>query len=94
VRFKAIVTILLMSLSLAAPAWADTREVTLDVMGMVCPACPPNVQNALESVDGVTHVEMKPRERQAIVRFDPVRTNVEALLQATDDAGYPSTLKE
>ncbi|OOG21025.1 mercuric transport protein periplasmic component [Thioalkalivibrio denitrificans] len=92
---KALTAACLLLLSLLMPAQAtEVREVTLEVRGMVCPACPPNVVNALESVEGVTHVAVKLRERLVIVRFDASRTDVEALMQATDDAGYPSSLKE
>ncbi|MFC2997384.1 mercuric transport protein periplasmic component, partial [Acinetobacter sichuanensis] len=32
-------------------------------------------------------------KRQAVVTFDDAKTNVQKLTKATEDAGYPSSLK-
>lgn len=76
---------------LITPAWADTQTVTLSVPGMTCPACPFTVKKALTRVDGVQKVEVSYEKRAAVVTFDDTRTTVEALTQATENTGYPST---
>ncbi|MDO9196917.1 cation transporter, partial [Rhodoferax sp.] len=45
-------------------------------------------------VPGVRQAEVNFDKRLATVTFDDSRTSVDALTQATEDAGYPSTLKE
>ena len=39
--------------TLATPAWATSRTVTLSVPGMTCVACPITVKKALSGVAGV-----------------------------------------
>ncbi len=76
------------------PALAAPQTVTLSVPGMTCSACPITVKAALNRVEGVTSVDVRYEERDATVTFDDEKTTVEALTQATTNAGYPSTLKQ
>jgi len=50
------------------------------------------VKRSLTKLDGVIKADV--RGREAVVTFDDAKTNVDALLKATKDAGYPSTLKK
>lgn len=77
---------------LAAPAWAGPRTVTLSLPTMDCPVCPVTVKKALGRVEGVSRAEVDFAKRQAVVSFDDAKTSVEALTQATKNAGYPSTV--
>ncbi len=84
------------SLALAAviaPVWAATQTVTLAVPGMTCAACPITVKKALSRVDGVSKTDIGFEKREAVVTFDDTKVNVQKLTKATEDAGYPSTLK-
>jgi len=64
------------------------------VPGMTCAACPITVKKALTKVEGVTKAEVSYENREAIVTFDDAKTNVQALTKATEDAGYPSSVKQ
>ncbi len=75
---------------LALPAWASPKTVTLNVSGMTCAACPITVKKALEKVGGVSKVEVRFEKKQVLVTFDDAKTNTDALVKATTDAGYPS----
>jgi mercuric ion binding protein len=75
------------------PALAAEKSVTLDVSGMTCGTCPITVRKAITRVAGVIEAEVDPDKRQAIIRFDDAKTQVEALIRATTDAGYPSVVK-
>ena len=72
---------------------ASFQQVVLDVEGMTCQACPKTVSTALEDVDGVYNVDATYEPPEAVVRFDPDKTSVEALTKATENAGYPSQPK-
>lgn len=52
-----------------------------------------SVTRSLTKVNGVTKAGVSLERAEAVVTFDDAKTNVEALLKATKDAGYPSTLK-
>jgi periplasmic mercuric ion binding protein len=77
-------------LVLTGPAWASPKTVTLNVSGMTCPACPLTVKKALEKVSGVSKIDVRYEKKQVVVTFDDAKTNTEALVKATTNAGYPS----
>lgn len=79
--------------AIMAPVWAATQTVTLSVPGMTCAACPITVKKAISKVDGVQKVEVSYEKRVAVVSFDDGRTSVQMLTKATEDAGYPSSIK-
>ncbi|BDB13728.1 mercury resistance system periplasmic binding protein MerP [Acidithiobacillus ferrooxidans] len=91
---KKIATLLALSAALSAPAWAATQAVTLSIPGMTCGACPITVRTALKRVPGVETVGIDEAQKQVIVTYDDSKTNVQALTQATKDAGYPSSVKQ
>jgi mercuric ion binding protein len=47
----------------------------------------------LDKIPGVIAASADYETRTAKVTFDPAQTDVEALTEATANAGYPSTLK-
>lgn len=85
------------SLAIAAlmtPAWAAPQTVTLSVPGMTCPVCPITVKKALSSVEGVSKTSVNFEKREAVVSFDDARTSIQALTKASEDAGYPASVKK
>ena len=79
--------------AVVAPVWAATQTVTLSVPGMTCSACPITVKKAISKVEGVSKVDVTFETRQAVVTFDDAKTSVQKLTKATEDAGYPSSVK-
>ena len=76
------------------PAAAVQKMVVLSVPGMNCAACPITVRKALEKVPGVEKVKATLEPPEVAVTFDDAKTGVEALTNATRDAGYPATVKQ
>ena len=72
---------------------AVLKTVTLDVK-MFCGSCPYIVRKSLEAVPGVAAAKADYDTQSATVTFDSGKTNVQALTQATANAGFPSTLKK
>ena len=86
---------LLASFAVAAGAQAaGGHSATLAVSNMDCAVCPITVRKALEKVPGVDAAKVDFKTKLAVVSFDPAKTEPEALLKATADAGFPSTLKQ
>lgn len=79
--------------TLAGVAAAATKTVTLAVENMTCAVCPITVKKALNKVAGVTKTEVSYEHKEAVVTYDDTKTGVEALIKATTEAGYPSSLK-
>lgn len=78
------------------PVTANVKQetVTLDVPGMFCPTCPFTVRKSLENIDGVSEVKTSSETKTAIVTYEPSKVNVDALIKATTDVGYPSTVRK
>lgn len=78
-------------LPLAALA-AKPETAVLDVQNMTCELCPITVKKSLEKVPGVSQARIDFAKKTATVTFDADKTNATALVKATTDAGYPSTV--
>lgn len=74
-------------------AFAAEKTVTLAVQNMSCAACPYTVKSSLEAVSGVAKVSVSATDKTAVVTFDDSKADVQALVKATTDAGYPSAPK-
>lgn len=91
---KKILTLLSFASLIVSPAaWAATQVVTLSVPGMTCAACPITVKKALSKAEGVSKTEVILQKREVIVTFDDNETSALKLTKATEDAGYPSSVK-
>jgi mercuric ion binding protein len=73
---------------------AKQQTLILDVPSMTCPVCPFTVSKSLEKVAGVTDVEVMFHAKEAQVSYDDQLTTPEALIKATTNAGYPSSVKK
>jgi len=89
-NIKTLLTGAVVALIVTAPASASPKTVTLNVSGMTCAACPITVKKALEKVPGVSSVDVRFEKKQVLVTFDDAKTNTDALVKATTNAGYPS----
>jgi mercuric ion binding protein len=89
-KMKTLLAGVVTSFVLAGPTWASPQTATLNVSGMTCAACPITVKKALEKVPGVSKVEVRYEKKQVLVTFDDAKTNTDALVKATTNAGYPS----
>ena len=63
----------------------------LNVEGMMCDHCVAHVTEALEGVEGVSHVKVSLKKGEATLKAEPTVTD-DALVQAVKDAGYDATV--
>lgn len=92
---KKLIAVLVATALTASTALAEgLRTVTLDVTNMDCAVCPITVRKALEKVPGVTSAKVDFKGKRAEVVFDPQKASVNALTNATADAGYPSHIMQ
>ena len=90
-QFVVVVSLACGALAVHAGA---TRNVTLDVKGMDCAACPVTVKVVLKRLPGVDDVKMDDKSHTAVVKFDPEKVSPELLAQAVTDAGYPASFRK
>lgn len=74
------------------PALAKPQTVILDLPTMNCAMCPITVKNSLVQVEGVATAEVSYEHKQAVVTFEDTQTSATALVEATTNSGYPSTI--
>ena len=89
--FLAAALVTLMPLAALA---ATPQTAVLDVQNMTCELCPVTVKKSLEKVAGVTQARIDFAKKTATVTFDADKTNATALVKATTDAGFPSTMRK
>ena len=74
--------------TLATPASSATVRVDLPITGMTCAACAARVEKVLNRTQGVRQAAVNFATAEARVEYDPQATQVEALIQRVQDAGY------
>ena len=87
----AVITDFVLSLVRSTPVTAEMRSVTLGV-GMYCVSCAYIVEQTLEAVPGVSRVKVSRRQQMAVVTFDDTVTEISALVAATENVGYETTV--
>ena len=88
---NSMASLLVAAMPLAALS-ATPQTAVLDVKNMTCELCPVTVRKSLEKVPGVSHARIDFTRKTATVMFDADKTNTAALVKATTNAGYPSTV--
>ena len=91
-----IITVLVIVAVLAtAPAFASASQtVVLELQNFTCPLCRVTVKKALENVHGVSEIKIDVERKTATVKFDPAKADTAALVKATTNAGFPSTVRK
>ncbi|AFY45835.1 heavy metal translocating P-type ATPase [Nostoc sp. PCC 7107] len=64
------------------------ENATLKLRGMSCASCARSVEDAIRSVPGVKECSVNFGAEQATVDYDPKTTNLQAIQNAVDAAGY------
>jgi len=80
-------------LPVASALASEWRTAVLDLQNIQCYACLNTVKKALQNAPGVEDVKLDIEKKTATVKFNPVKTTTEALVQATAKAGFPSTVR-
>jgi mercuric ion binding protein len=71
---------------------ATPQTAVLDVQNMTCSMCSITIHKALEKVPGVIAAKVDYDHKTATVKYDANKTNPSALVKATTNAGFPSTI--
>lgn len=88
---RKLLTALLICLPASAFA-ATPQTAVLDVQNMTCSMCSITIHKALEKVPGVIEATVDYDHKAATVKYDAEKTSPSALVKATTNAGFPSTV--
>ncbi|MDK4564310.1 heavy-metal-associated domain-containing protein [Kingella kingae] len=62
--------------------------VTLNIGGMTCGGCVKSVTKVLSETAGVSSTNVDLASASAVVEFDDAKTNIAALIDVVEDAGF------
>lgn len=65
-----------------------SESVSIAVSGMKCGGCENTINTAVSAIDGVLSVKASHQEKRVDVEFDPDKTDIEAIEDAIEDAGF------
>jgi mercuric ion binding protein len=71
---------------------ATPQTAVLDLQNMTCSMCSITIHKALEKVPGVLDAKVNYDHKTATVKYDADKTTPAALVKATTNAGFPSTV--
>lgn len=72
----------------ASAAVVANKTVTLSIEGMSCTDCENTIQQSVTKIAGVTQIKASHLDSTAVVSFDTTKTNLAAIGNAINDAGY------
>ena len=64
------------------------QTITLNIEGMTCGGCVKSVTKVLSKTAGVSSANVDLTSATAVVEFDDAQTNVAALIDVVEDAGF------
>ncbi len=64
------------------------ETVTFNITGMTCGGCVNSITRVLTNTAGVANAQVDLANATAIVQFDVSQTNVAALIEVIEDAGF------
>ncbi len=67
---------------------------TVPVIGMACSACSANVENKLNSIEGINEASVNLVGRTALIDFDPSRVSLQEIKKQISDIGYDLVIDE
>ncbi len=72
----------------------EAATVQIAIPNMVCVSCELVIERAVFEIKGVNDIEFDGDAKTALIRFDPALTDIDQILSACSDAGYPATVVE
>lgn len=64
------------------------KEIKLKIEGMHCAGCSTRLERILNNLEGVEEAKVSLEEKQATIKFDETKTNIENIKETIEDAGF------
>ena len=64
------------------------KEIKLKIEGMHCTGFSTRLERVLNNLEGVEEAKVSLEEKQATIKFDETKTNIENIKEAIADAGF------
>ena len=64
------------------------EKTVLKIEGMHCSGCSTRLERVLNNLEGVEEAKVSLEEKQATIKFDETKTNIENIKEDIADAGF------
>ena len=64
------------------------KEIKLKIEGMHCAGCSTRLERVLNNLEGEEEAKVSLEEKQATIKFDETKTNIENIKEDIADAGF------
>ena len=64
------------------------KETNLKIEGMHCAGCSTRLEKVLNNLEGVEEAKVSLEEKQATIKYDETKINIESVKDAIEDAGF------
>lgn len=68
------------------------QTLIFNIGGMTCGGCVKSVTRILENTAGVAKAEVSLENQNAVIEFNPAKTDAAALIKAVEDGGFDASL--
>lgn len=76
----------------AAPESVEVVEATVNIRGMHCDMCVASIEKGINGLEGITSVAVSLNDSNAVVKFNPSKTDLKEIEGAIVKRGY--TIRE
>ncbi|NIZ40846.1 heavy metal translocating P-type ATPase [Entomospira entomophila] len=73
---------------------SEITQSTLAIQNMTCAACSSAIERKAKKIAGVEHISVNLVTGKASIRYNPVITPIEAIIQSINQLGYPTRIAE
>ena len=64
------------------------KEVNLKIEGMHCAGCSTRLEKVLNNLEGVETAKVSLEEKNATIKYDETKINIENIKETIEDAGF------
>lgn len=68
------------------------QTLIFNIGGMTCGGCVKSVTRILENTAGVAKAEVSLENQNAVIEFNPAKTDAAVLIKAVEDGGFDASL--
>ena len=64
------------------------KEIKIYIDGMHCEGCSSRIEKALKNIEEIEEVNVKLENKNAIIKFDESKINIEKIIQTIEEIGF------
>ncbi len=74
--------------------WAKSQKACFKVEGMTCTACTVTMKVAINTLDGISDIDVSLKKKSAVVDYDDSKTDSVKIKEKIDSVGYKAAKRQ